>query len=35
MAKICFPHYERGDFESLKETYEFFSRENRWHEYML
>lgn len=35
MAKICFPHYERGDFESIKEAYEFFSKKNGWHEYML
>ena len=35
MAKICFPHYERGDFESLKEAYKFLKDNKLWRENTL
>lgn len=27
MAKICFPHYKKGEFESLADALKFLNRE--------
>ena len=36
MAKICFPHYSRGVFESLAQALKTLKRRNNgWHDYML
>ena len=35
MANICFPHYRRGDFDSLHEAYSYLREENCWSRYNL
>ena len=35
MSKICFPHYKKGEFESLQEAYTYLRKENYWSKYNL
>ena len=35
MSKICFPHYKKGEFESLQEAYTYLRKENYWSKYYL
>ena len=35
MARICFPHYKKGKFESLQEAYTYLRKEKSWRYYNL
>lgn len=35
MSKICFPHYKKGEFESLQVAYTYLRKENYWSKYNL